>query len=341
MNTTSTRKLDADTEIIGSPSSGDSNAAPTPASCILCRRRKVKCDRTVPCGNCQRSKAECIPFIPSRAARGRQGGRKRKRGEGEILERIAKLEGLVRSIEGHETPQSEQERTIGDGTIGTLNANASGGSSEMRSHYQPAAPRLDKYLASSFWVTLSEEIHGLKDVFGESSDDGDEDVSELAPPNDISGLDRQELPQSNHSGFAILRTPTAVDIVTPKPHQIFIFCDVYLANVEPIFKLLHGPSLRKYLQENAAELDCSPGRRGLEALRLAIYYAAVTSMDAGECRHRIGEDKTVLLARYRAGIESALAKADFMSTFEMSTLQALAIYLVSSCWMQENHALLG
>ena len=331
MITTAKRKLDTDTELADSPSSGDSNPAPTPASCTLCRRRKVKCDRTVPCGNCQRSKAECVPFIPSRAARGRQGGRKRKRGEGEILERIAKLEGLVRSIEGHETPQSEQERTVGDGTIGALNANASGGPPEVRSQYQPAAPRLDKYLAGSFWASLSEEIHGLKDVFGGSSDDGDDDEAEPAPPEDISSLGQQELPQSNHSGFTILRTTTAVGIIPPKPHQIFTFCDVYLANVEPIFKLLHGPSLRKYLQENAAELDCSPGRRGLEALRFAIYYAAATSMDAGECRHRIGEEKTVLLARYRAGIESALAKADFMNTFEMSTLQALAIYLVGAC----------
>lgn len=331
MNTSSTRKLDADTEIVDSPSSGDSNPAPTPASCTLCRRRKVKCDRTVPCGNCQRSKAECVPFIPSRAARGRQGGRKRKRGEGEILERIAKLEGLVRSFEGHETPQSEQERTVGDGTSGILNANASGGPAENRAQFQPAAPRLDKYLAGSFWATLSEEIHGLKDVFGGSSDDEDEDEAELAPPEITSGLGQQDLPRSNHSAFAIIRTTTTVDIIPPKPHQIFIFCDVYLANVEPIFKVLHGPSLRKYLQENAAELDCSPGRRGLEALRFAIYYTAVTSMDTGECRHRIGEDKTVLLARYRAGTESALAKADFINTVEMSTLQALTIYLVSTC----------
>ena len=331
MNTSSTTRLDPNAESIDDPSSGDNNHPPNPASCTLCRRRKVKCDRTTPCGNCQRSKAECVPFIPSRAARGRQGGRKRKRGEGEILERIAKLEGLVRSIEGHETPQGEQERTVGDGTIGTLDANASGGPSEIRSQYQPAAPRLDKYLAASFWVSLSEEIHGLKDVFGGSSDDGEEEGGEMAPPTNTSSSDQQNLQQTNHSGFAILRTTIAEDIIHPKPHQVYTFCDAYLANVDPIFKVLHGPSLRKHLQENASELDCSPGRGGLEALRFSIYYAAVTSMDTGECGHRIGEDRTVLLARHRAGTESALAKADFINTVEMSTLQALVIYLVGSC----------
>ena len=130
---------------------------------------------------------------------------------------------------------------------------------------------------------------------------------------------------------ADFRTIIVEKIIPPKPHQVYILCDIYLANVDPIFKILHCPSLRKYLQENAAELDCSPGPGGLEALRFAIYYAAVTSMDIGECRHRIGEDRTVLLARYRMGTESALAKADFINTVEMSTLQALAIYLVGVC----------
>lgn len=350
MSATLNPRLDANTEIVDGLSSGDISTPPTPASCTLCRRRKVKCDRTIPCGNCQRSKAECVPFIPSGAARGRQGGRKRKREEGELLERIAKLEGLVKSIEGDETLQSEQEKTTAEGIVGAINVDAGGGAPCTHDRNQPTAPRVDKYLATSFWVSLSEEIHGLKDVFGGSSNDEDEDEGELAPPSDMSRLGQQHVQQSNHSGFAILRTTMTEAIIPPKPHQVYTFCDIYLANVDPVFKILHRPSLRKYLQENASELDCSPGRGGLEALRCAIYYAAVTSMEDGECRHRIGEDRTVLLARYRAGTESALAKADFINTVDMSTLQALALYLVGTCsiarevrsfWMTPAHGALG
>lgn len=329
MNASLSMSLDANNEIVDDLSSGDSNPPRTPASCTLCRRRKVRCDRTIPCGNCQRSKAKCVPFIPSGVARGRQGGRKRKREEGELLERIAKLEGLVRNIEGHETPQSEQERTTGEGTVDATSAKASSTPRGVYHRNQPAAPRLDKYLASSFWVSLSEEIHGLKDVFGGSSDDGDEDEGELTPSSDTLSLGQQHLQPSIHSGFAIFGTGIAADVIPPTPHQVYTFCDIYLANVDPIFKILHGSSLRKYLQENAEGLDCSPGRGGLDALRFAVYYAAVTSMDSGECRHRIGEDRKILLARYRTGIESALVKTDFLNTVEMSTLQALAIYLVS------------
>ena len=342
MNANSSTRAVANTRVVDGPSSEDSNhplTTLTPASCTLCRRRKVRCDRTIPCGNCQRSRAECVPFTPSGVARGRQGGRKRKREEEELLERIAKLEGLVRSIERQETPQGDQERTAGEGTVGAINTNASGGPPANHGRDQPAAPaapRLDKYLATSFWESLSEEIHGLKEVLGGSSDDEDEDEGELASRSDGSSLGQQRLQQSNHSGFAIFRTTIAEHIITPKSHQVYTFCDIYLANVDPIFKILHGPSLRKHLQENAAELDCSPGPGGLEALRFAIYYAAVTSMGDEECRHRIGEDRTTLLARYRLGTESALAKADFINTVELSTLQALALYLVGTCSMAKE-----
>jgi hypothetical protein len=44
---------------------------------------------------------------------------------------------------------------------------------------------------------------------------------------------------------------------------------------------------------------------------------------------QIGEERSTLLTRYRASVEVALAKADFVNTVELSTLQALAIFLVS------------
>jgi Fungal Zn(2)-Cys(6) binuclear cluster domain len=72
-----------------------------PTSCNLCRRRKIKCDRADPCSHCVRSKAECVSSVPSRAPRGRQGGRRKL--DGELLDRIAKLENLVRHFEAGNT----------------------------------------------------------------------------------------------------------------------------------------------------------------------------------------------------------------------------------------------
>jgi hypothetical protein len=72
-----------------------------PPSCNLCRRRKVKCDRADPCSHCVRVGAVCVSSAPSGAPRGRQGGRRKL--DSELLDRIAKLENLLKDIEGGTT----------------------------------------------------------------------------------------------------------------------------------------------------------------------------------------------------------------------------------------------
>lgn len=284
-----------------------------------------------------------MPSIPSQAPRGRQGGRKR-RPDGELLDRIAKLEALIENVGGN----SEEQRTTlrrmdSTPTVSMMedssqlavsnNHDRSKGSSNGATGQRSPNPGsgLDRYLGSSFWVTLSEEIHGLKDILNDSSDNEDGAEGGQTPASSLSSSERQQPQPANDSGFVISPMTAAENLGSPTSHQLYTFCEIYLNNVDPVFKILHAPSLRRYLQEGAAELDCSPGPRGLEALRFAICYASTLSMTDEECRHRIGEDRVHLMARYRAGTELALAKADFVNTVEMSTLQAMTIYLVITC----------
>lgn len=322
------------------PSARKPRQGPSRPSCTLCRRRRVRCDRSVPCGNCKRAGEECVPTIPSHAPRGRQGGRKRKT-DGELLERIAKLEGFLQNFEGNSdqhgsTPRQLSKDSINDARsdlpqVATLNSQGVSrkGSSEATGHgsHDPGQG-MERYLGTSFWVTLSEEISGLKDVLNESSDQEDEVEDGRDTTSSASSPGQQQSQQPHDSRFLISPASLTENPEHPTPHQLFIFCDVYLNNVDPVFKILHAPSLRRYLQEGAAELDCSPGARGLEALKFAICYAATISMTEEECRHRIGEDKAALVTRYRIGTEVALAKADLVNTVEMSTLQAMTIFLV-------------
>ena len=66
-------------------------------SCISCRRSKVKCDKSDPCSRCVRLGAICAPSSPSGAPRGRNGGRRKV--DHKMLDRIAKLENLVKGME--------------------------------------------------------------------------------------------------------------------------------------------------------------------------------------------------------------------------------------------------
>ena len=67
------------------------------ASCNLCRRRKIKCNRACPCSNCVRAGAPCVSNAASNIPRGRQGGRRKQ--DSELLHRIAILEHLVQDME--------------------------------------------------------------------------------------------------------------------------------------------------------------------------------------------------------------------------------------------------
>jgi len=134
---------------------------------------------------------------PSHAPRGRQGGRKR-RTDGELLERIAKLEGVLKNVKGNSdehrtTPLSTESTPTVDVNEGSAQVvlpdsqeRSKGGSSEAISHTsQNPGLGLDRYLGTSFWVTLSEEINGLKDVLDGSSDQEDEAEDGQTPASSL------------------------------------------------------------------------------------------------------------------------------------------------------------
>lgn len=59
-------------------------------ACVLCQKRKVKCDRQYPCSNCIKSRAQCVQAtLPPRR-------RRRKIPERELLQRLHKYEDLLR-----------------------------------------------------------------------------------------------------------------------------------------------------------------------------------------------------------------------------------------------------
>lgn len=76
-------------------SSASGSSALNPRSCVTCRRRKVKCDKKHPCTNCTKARIECIFPAPGRAPR-----KARKPPDAELLERLRKLEGMVKTLGG-------------------------------------------------------------------------------------------------------------------------------------------------------------------------------------------------------------------------------------------------
>lgn len=107
-------------------------------------------------------------------------------------------------------------------------------------------------------------------------------------------------------------------------------CQVYLDRVDPVFKILHRPSLREFMVEGKPYLDYELQHEAPMALASAVCYVASCSLDNYECRLLFGKDKDVIVAKYQRQTEEALAGVDVVTTNDLSVLQAYILVLVSS-----------
>ncbi|KAK5122667.1 hypothetical protein LTR85_003930 [Meristemomyces frigidus] len=332
-----------------------------PRSCVTCRKRKVKCDKLHPCTNCNRAHIECVFPAPGRAPR-----KARKVGEGrdkELLDRLRRLEGVVKGM-GVEVPGGIQEKDKevskeGDSQSGeqvfasaidedaAINAQIEAEPAvvsaaeqkriaerefhkktrwieeQKQGRFENRFGRLvinegkSRYINNSFWANLSNEVEDLKGILNQSSDEDEPGSPNSNPTQD-----------SSHQGFVFGFSSQNVDLLSlhPLPNQIPQYWEAYKDRVDPLVKVLHIPTIEATVLSAASHL--ANLSKGFEALLFAIYYGAVTSLLPHDCLLKFGEEKSVLLSRYRFAVEQALARANFLTTEEAVVLQAFVIFLI-------------
>lgn len=124
-------------------------------------------------------------------------------------------------------------------------------------------------------------------------------------------------------------SPQSVKGITVPAHTRRSLCEIYINNVEPMFKLLHKPSLRAFLIEDKPYLDYEPDHPAPNALALAVYYGAVCTIDDSQCQLLFGTDKKTIAVDLHREVEAALNRLDFVVTDDLVVLQALVISLAS------------
>lgn len=102
-----------------------------PRSCVTCRRRKVRCDKHMPCSNCRRAQIPCIFPAPGRAPRRprpkdpnappKQPSSER---EIELMKRLRKLEGIVEELSGQIEVETARNHSSSGNSPETTTANA-------------------------------------------------------------------------------------------------------------------------------------------------------------------------------------------------------------------------
>ena len=106
-------------------------------------------------------------------------------------------------------------------------------------------------------------------------------------------------------------------------------CQVFLLQVDPIIKILHRPSLSRFMIDGKAYLDYPESHPSIEALRAAVCYAAVSSLTKQRCYDMLGADQPTLAMEYQEISEAAIERSGLVTSEDITVLQAFIIYLVS------------
>ncbi|KAH6705742.1 hypothetical protein EV126DRAFT_175220 [Verticillium dahliae] len=221
-------------------------------TCIACRRRKIKCDKRMPCNNCIKANTECI--TPSSAV-----------------------------ISNHSLQPTIKIN------LEQLFSKSRGG----------------RYVKTCLLDVLQHEVGG---------------------PNIALDLDSRQAQPPTGGGLAFhLHMCESQQLNVSHEQVVHLWC-YFKARVDPIIKVLHVPSMELVM---TAASNLQPVSREAEALIFAISYIAIRSLTADECMFGFGESRDALSAYYRLGYEQASARAGFMETTNLATMQAHILYLAA------------
>ena len=189
-------------------------------ACQACQRKKIKCDRNFPCGQCTHSSLHCVPS--TRKPRTRHAGRRAV--DGELRTRISKLESLVDSLSG-EVGLRDDTRS-GEASVTPATDVAENAST----------PSVGKYIGGSFWSSLTTEVQALRDVLEE--DQHEDETDSLSPPTSSEGVNGQS---ANEYDLIIL-PPGAIYVMPgsfqePSSAMQSVLHETFIQNVAPMFKV--------------------------------------------------------------------------------------------------------
>lgn len=281
--------------------------------CQTCARRKVRCDKVAPiCSRCRKGGFECVYQAPQPRSR------KRKPSD-DLLEKLAKYECIL------------QQNGLLDADTAHV-GEVSPRKSASASHVKPGASKTGKlltdqgrsrYIDSHIWYNLGDdEIHHMSD---------DEEENEMVPTNALvtGGI----APDPLTGAFLGCQQPILQ--YHPSHADAMLLWKTHVENVEPICKVLHIPSIGKMVESISQHPEVASKTE--ECLLFAIYHCAVFSITDEKSIKQFGQDRSTLMQRFHCAARQALVNASFLKTTEISILQALYLFLLSSRYVYDPH----
>ncbi|KGO72767.1 Transcription factor, fungi [Penicillium italicum] len=320
------------------------------SSCLECRRRKMKCDRADPCGNCRTSKLQCI-YIKS-AVTDTELRRKLK----EVKEAKDAIDGALRADFDNQPSNLKNE------------------SHRKRARQPEADPKHDSDTSDDGGYLEPTPLAVQDAAYADDVDDETEDlgikIGRMRLGERIGGLYRPKIAdeilsslQHSSRGSSPLVSSLVAPATTYEPTQNksfetpsanLIFNQIppnepilqhipprhiadqmvshYWSTVHPVARVLHRPSFaQRYktwweLIENGHLVPPSLG-----AIVSSVMFSAVVAMSEVQVLELCHTPREEMKRRLQIDTETALSKANILQSTKIETLQAFVAYLLLIC----------
>lgn len=334
------------------------------ASCLECRRRKLKCDHQNPCGNCAKNHRDCLFIAPAVDSESR-------RRLAAVKDQVQNLEtGLGRAPPNQKPPvglwqPSRHRHSHYRGPDGQddFEDDSDSFSDEDGVHTNPSSltvedvayeedaddllelgvqlgrMRVAERMGTFIRPRLVDEI-GMMLRRAEEKGGSVATILPSADEADLTGnLPFYLQPSSEYiapdSGFLFMpgqaHEATLAHCLPPKPVTDSLIAQYWTA-VHPVARTVHRPSFeRRYdiFWSDVATGTVPPF--SLQALVFAALLSATTSLKDEEVRRSFRSSRSSFINNFRQAAEYALTKANVLRTTKLETIQALVTYLVPCC----------
>ena len=119
-----------------------------------------------------------------------------------------------------------------------------------------------------------------------------------------------------------------LDASIPSSAQLKACWLTYLADIDPLARILHKPSVRKII-DRARQTSLRTIDTASLTIVLAVCFSAVASLDSVQCAFRFGEDGKSLMERCKTSVQNAFAQARLVESHDIQVLQAFVLFIVS------------
>lgn len=277
-------------------------------SCLRCHERKVRCDKGTPCNKCMRLRVPCDYPGPKRVKR-----RPPKTTVTDVMARLEQLEQSMSIMTGSSNSCTGQ--SAGDDTVSTAYSDFGSPLHVRSTDVLPRHGFLGKdgsYIDEPLMSRVLEKESELQSAIGTpASDTG---APKKPPPLKVDGILTN--PLQLQSDFRALY---------PDRWRETTLWETFLSRVDPVIKVIHVPTTRPRVFSAINRPDaCRPD---IHCLLFAIFFAATTALVSDDPGN---ETLRSDLRRYQKGLELAMYYSSFLDAPTVTSLQAMAIYLVRS-----------